>query len=556
LLLDGSGQIRDNKQLILLSSLTAAAIVLGAVGFSKNINALTSKTTTTKTADKKKRSPPRVPSCPWIGSALEFGANCRAFLRKYFRQLDSPIITATIAGKDYHFVDSSYAEFSPERLFRSPALHFRPMANDAMQHGFGVSSELTRKMNGPDGNSNQINSLYHTHMMKPEGLTELLTQAQHRLTDVVFADGSLYPKSNSTTTTKPLYGLVQESLFRATVGAVISKSLVTPDNKGTVTASASSLEQFHVFDQKFPLLLSKLPPWMFPAACKGRQALIEKCQGTDFEEGIVKMLQQRNQLLADQLGITTPQEQAELAMMLIWAAAANTMPAGFWLLYQLLQNKDTAYAAIVKEVDELYQMRRRGKDRQQESNYPPLTLEEIDQLDGLDSAWQETLRMYSESMIARDVMEDVELDLKIPGEDHKYMLRKNSRVAILMSCLHLDESVFANAHDFVWDRFRARTSPEAGNNNKKVPPIFTKHGKVLSTPVRPFGGGVSMCPGRKFASYEINVFLANLLHRYDLELVDQDKTTRLETDPSRAGLGMHVPLGDVNVRITNRILYN
>jgi hypothetical protein len=33
-------------------------------------------------------------------------------------------------------------------------------------------------------------------------------------------------------------------------------------------------------------------------------------------------------------------------------------------------------------------------------------------------------------------------------------------------------------------------------------------------------------------------------------LVEQDK--QLKTDPTRAGLGIYVPLGDVDVRITKR----
>lgn len=60
-----------------------------------------------------------------------------------------------------------------------------------------------------------------------------------------------------------------------------------------------------------------------------------------------------------------------------------------------------------------------------------------------------------------------------------------------------------------------------------------------------------MCPGRKFASYEIKVYVAELLHRYDLELLDKDKN--LKTDSSRAGFGIYVPLEDVNVRISRRL---
>jgi len=113
-------------------------------------------------------------------------------------------------------------------------------------------------------------------------------------------------------------------------------------------------------------------------------------------------------------------------------------------------------------------------------------------------------------MIARDVMEDYELDLKISSSSsssseeeendnsrhqHKYFLKKGSRLAVMMSCLHTDEAVFVDPHSFRWDRFM----PQNGK-----PPRFSKNGKTIPMPmpVRPFGGGISICPGRKFASYE------------------------------------------------------
>jgi cytochrome P450 len=326
-----------------------------------------------------------------------------------------------------------------------------------------------------------------------------------------------------------LHWLIRQSLFRATIGAVISESIVATD-------ASASLQHFGDFDAKFHLLLSKLPSWMFPKAIKGRQAIGQKCQGTAFYEGLSQMVKDRHELLAqEKFGISSEADLAMLSIVLVWAAAANTMPTGFWLVFNLLKQKETAHAAIQKEVFELYQSR---------NQKGPLSVSELDQLVGLDSALTETLRIYSESMMARDVMEDFELDLKIPGSDHhKYFLKKNSRVAIMPSCLHMDDSVFANAHAFQWDRFL----PDAQG---KAPVFTTKSGKVLATPVRPFGGGISMCPGRKFASYEIKAFVAELLYRYDLELVEQDK--QLKTDPTRAGLGIYVPLGDVDVRITKR----
>ena len=561
-LLDSTGH-RDTEQvLVCTATVVVTTLVVAAFGWTslKHQHQQTNKKAGSI-------SPPRVPAWPLIGSALEFGTDCRAFLKKYFTNLQSPIMTVNLAGNDYHFVDPSYAEFSLERLFRFKALQFQPMANDALQYGFGVSPDVLKKYNGPDGNATQIKAVYHAHLMKSEGLNDLLVKAQKSLNENVFTEEKLYPSASNNNsdggvTTKPLHWLVCESLFRTTIAAVLSDSIVTTSSSSSSSlhnkkcteefekdVASKSLEEFSEFDKAFPLLISKkVPTWMCPTAIKSRQALRQKCEGPAFEKGASTMTRDRNQVAETALGIRTESERAPLSVGLMWASTANLMPTAFWLIYNLLKHKDTAYAAIQTEVDDFFDK------RQQEEG--PLTVEELDKLIGLDSALTESLRLYSESMIVRHVTEDYELDLKIPvagGEAHdkqhpkqhyKYFLKKESRVAVLMSLVHMDESVFRNASSFQWDRFR----PDAVTGKK---PVFRKQGKILATPVRPFGGGVSMCPGRKFASYEIKIFVAELLHRYDLELLDKDKN--LKTDSSRAGVGIYSPLEDVNVRISRRL---
>lgn len=233
------------------------------------------------------------------------------------------------------------------------------------------------------------------------------------------------------------------------------------------------------------------------------------------------------------LGMKDVVERGIMHTSMVWGAVANTIPSGFWCLYHLLADRDTAFNAIVKEIQIVM------KDRLDPS--APLSLEELDRLVGLDSALTEALRLYSESIIARDVMEDMELDLKI-ADGGKFALKKGSRVAVMMSMLHTDKTIFKNAFEFQWDRF----CPDTVSGEK---PVFTKDGKTLAQPVRPFGGGSSMCPGRKVAAYEIKAFIAWLLYRYDAELVDPSGPVP-KIDPSRAGLGINVPTEDVQIRVS------
>jgi hypothetical protein len=156
----------------------------------------------------------------------------------------------------------------------------------------------------------ELNAVYHEHLMKPEGLNELLTKAQLRLKDEVFLDQTMFSAEASSSTAtameQPLYELIR---------AAISEPLVATDQ----TAS-DNLQAFSDFDEKFPLLLSKVPAWMFPDAVKGRQALQKKCQGPAFVQGLFKMIQHRNRVAQEEL------EQAKAAVVLLVVTIWATCP--------------------------------------------------------------------------------------------------------------------------------------------------------------------------------------------------------------------------------------
>lgn len=70
----------------------------------------------------------------------------------------------------------------------------------------------------------------------------------------------------------------------------------------------------------------------------------------------------------------------------------------------------------------------------------------------------------------------------------------------------------------------------------------------------PFGSGVTKCPGRFFAVYEIKQFLALVLSYFDMELLDPAIQVPL-LDQSRAGLGILQPTYDVDFRYKLKSVY-
>lgn len=203
--------------------------------------------------------PPRVSGLPLIGSALDFGKDCRGFLRRNFESLQTPIFTARIATKDVHFVDSSFPNFSVERLFRNSSLSFTPVADDAVVWGFGMNATSVMKSNGPDGHSKDLNTIFHNQLLKKQGLEPLVDNVQVRLQQQL----SWLPKEQET----GLYSFVYEILFSATIGSVVSPWLATQENQ----------QAFQAFDSKMPLFMAKVPTFFFPKAKRGRDALTEAC---------------------------------------------------------------------------------------------------------------------------------------------------------------------------------------------------------------------------------------------------------------------------------------
>lgn len=70
----------------------------------------------------------------------------------------------------------------------------------------------------------------------------------------------------------------------------------------------------------------------------------------------------------------------------------------------------------------------------------------------------------------------------------------------------------------------------------------------------PFGGGYTLCPGRRFARNEVKTAVVFLLTRFQMGFVTEQGSTGTPTHPgfdgARAGLGIFPPKTDVNVYIS------
>ena len=132
----------------------------------------------------------------------------------------------------------------------------------------------------------------------------------------------------------------------------------------------------------------------------------------------------------------------------------------------------------------------------------------------VDAIWHETLRLAGWAASVRLVTQDVSIGGK--------RMRKGNRVMVPHRLLHFDEAVFGtNITSWRPERW---LDTEAGR-------------KLPSSPFwRPFGGGKTKCSGRFLAKFFVTTFVATLLRRFDIAMVD--KPSMPEPDVGRPVLGI------------------
>jgi cytochrome P450 len=167
---------------------------------------------------------------------------------------------------------------------------------------------------------------------------------------------------------------------------------------------------------------------------------------------------------------------------------ANTVPASFWLIYQLILHPDSK-RQVEAETAPAFDANGNLVDTEHLIKKSPL----------LNSMIWEALRWGSTAVSVRKVQEDFILAGKT--------LREGAVIMLPARPYHMDPEIFGDdAADFVPDRF---TRDESLDPRKKNPGIKA---------VRPFGGGQTLCPGRHFAFYEITAFVALALRTFDFTL--------------------------------------
>ncbi|XP_061776507.1 5-beta-cholestane-3-alpha,7-alpha-diol 12-alpha-hydroxylase-like [Nerophis ophidion] len=468
---------------------------------------------------------------PWLGHVLEFRRDTLQFLER-MQKKHGDVFTIQLGGYYFTFLQDPWS-FGPLVKESREKLDFNKFAKFLVRRVFSYWSA--------ESEHHILQQTSNKHL-KGDGLEVLTQSMMGNLQNLMLhnIDGPA-EGADKAWIEDGLFMYCYNVVFRA--GYLSLFGNVCPKSEGGEKIAkekdrAESEVLFHEFrkyDVLFPnLAYGVLPPkkrievkklleyfWDVVSVCKVKTR--------DNVSGWVWEMQQiRGEMGMDESMIS------RYMFLLLWASQGNTGPSSFWLLLNLMKHQD-AMAAVKEEVDRI--VRESGQKVTRGGPLLDLTRDMLMKTTVLDSAIEETLRLTTAPLLTRAVLQDMTLNL---ADGRQYHVRKGDRVAVFpYCCVHMDPGLHPDPKSFKYDRFL--------NPDRSKKTDFYKDGKKVKFVSMPWGAGVSICPGRFFATNELKQFVFLMLVYFEFELLDPEEAIP-GIDSKRLGFGSMHPVRDVRFR--------
>lgn len=450
-----------------------------------------------------KRNPPFVPYIlPFIGSGLSFGADPNKFMKDWSKRLNSNIFNAYIGGKYFIFITDPFAGAHVING-RVPHLSWKQTLAMILRSGFCVSDEGSEAL----ANNTAYRTVYDKHLIKTDSLENIATSFQESLTEKIAKQAEDVGDSWST---KSIMQLFCKLIYLTNTDVILGYPSLATDEFFDISLTFERFAGDFFKDRKNKEEQKKQTN--IKPGYDAREKLIAQFRKivtgdsvTTKDDTPSALLQETTDVYKSYIDV---EDELHRQLAVHWATYTNAVPTTFWLVYHLLSYED-AYKAVKKEIRAIYDEKRQSKH---DSLY--FTLSDLDRMVHLDSILTETIRLTTthRSFRFRNADKDFEMKLTVDNEKKQFNVKKGTLFLTSVALDHRDEEVFENATEFKWDRF------VPGPDGK--PPVFRKNGRVITRPVNPFGGGVSLCPGRRFALAEMKILMATMLLDYDIRFKD------------------------------------
>ena len=431
--------------------------------------------------------PPHLTSyIPFIGSGLQLISGLtRDFILKSAKKLKTPVFTANISGTKCVFIADPELVFT---VFKDSIEEIDSLSlqKKAMSSISGVDPSIVEACLSNQEMSKAAMGQIHKHLIQSDHLSKNIESVQHVIENTL--QSMDLPNGGDEWKSFPMFEFVRKVIFFASIGPIVSEGL----NQDEV------VQDYSKFEDGIALMFSDAPSFITKENVAARERLVQILQTSQVHEGFSDFMKERQELLGYDKEL-----MARMNVGMFIATVSNSIPSVFWILCHLLHTPET-FAACVQEVQKVAK-----KKSKNDTHSKFFTLEELDEMKLLESCFKESLRMYQSFFATRNVTGDFILNPK-EKNGPQYLIEKGTRIMAYPQTVHMDPAIFQDPTEFRFDRFLHPT--------EKAP-----DGKLLSSYLRPFGGGAHLCPGRKFISYEARAFLAMLLLNVDMKLQDVDE---------------------------------
>ncbi|KAK5110468.1 hypothetical protein LTR62_005819 [Meristemomyces frigidus] len=496
------------------------------------------------TPGKRDVTPPQIPyTLPWLGNTLGFLTNRPG---QFWRELfvwyprSTGVCTVLIGGQKTHIL---FAPAAVQALFKA-----RSPSRDVFEHElfstvFQLPDEQIRNAEAGKHHEHEMNARYLT---RPERVNELTEHFTRVLDQVLSQDAQDVTSLGEI----GLYSWLRDRMFTASTTALMGEQLLQ--------MYPEFCEDFFGFDGDFLKFFFKLPEFSMREAVARRAKIFERFQvwgremlrlsgghvvdpeGPAWEPFFGARLNRARQL-DFRVRNLNDRTAATLNVGMIFGLSSNVIPATNWMLMEILK-PDAEPTLLPRVMEELCQAEKPDGS----IDIPTLVSQPL-----LQSIWTETLRLYMDVLVTRNLSEDISLPLDEDGKHH-VLLRKGGNVFTPSYLGHHDPDSWsgkASHNTFCAERFYT-LDPDT---KKGVFSMTGFNGKFF-----PFGGGRTICPGRVFAKQEGLGALAMILLKFEFEVKgyrDVDgKPTGAFPGFAKAypGSGALTPGGDMMVRMKLR----
>ncbi|KUM58251.1 hypothetical protein ACN42_g8911 [Penicillium freii] len=254
-------------------------------------------------------------------------------------------------------------------------------------------------------------------------------------------------------------------------------------------------DMIYVVTKGFKPILFGVPRVLAPKPYAARDRIIsafaELAEELDQRDDVSGYFQERYTYINSR-GVSRKAIGADMFRHL-FASLLNSLPTTYLAVLHILQSEELIRAIRLELTTAGY------------NNISPEQRVEVlpEKTPLLRSVWFETLRMHNNLITLRNVERETNIATR-----PEWTLPKGAVVSVPAVLIHYNETLHPEPDVFQPTRFLDRSMGGKGENA----------GRTL----KPFGGGSSYCPGRVFGEKQLMGFVAELVMRFDVELVEEE----------------------------------